>query len=356
VDAIVLRNPGRERRYQVNGVNVICIQKREHNEKRKSTYLIRLLTFLIRSAVVLSWEHVKNPYRLVHLHSIPDFEVFAAIIPKITGAKIILDIHDIVPELFLSKFGARANTTLFKLLLIVERASACFADHLIIANDIWLKRMISRSVPEKKCTTIMNYPVPEIFGGKRRTRGQDSRLIMLYPGTLSRHQGIDTAIKAIDIVKNELPELVFHIYGKGTDEDQLKGLARQLNLQGRVEFFSPLPLEKIAEVMANADFGVEPKLRESFSDEAFSTKILEFMYLGIPVIASNTTVHKYYVADDLVKYFNAGDPQDLADAIRTICNNKLMRQQLVEKSAKFIKEYSWDYRKKVYLDLVGITS
>jgi len=61
------------------------------------------------------------------------------------------------------------------------------------------------------------------------------------------------------------------------------------------------------------------------------------MYSGFPLIASNTTVHNITLADDLVKYFNAGDPQDLADAIRTICNNKLMRQQLVEKSAKFIQ-------------------
>ena len=80
------------------------IQHRERNERGRLSYISRLLLFFFRSAVFLSWRHLRNPYQLIHVHSVPDFEVFAALLPKLMGCKVILDIHDIVPEFYASKF------------------------------------------------------------------------------------------------------------------------------------------------------------------------------------------------------------------------------------------------------------
>src|SRR5262249_6369360 len=93
----------------VNGVTVHRIQRRDRNEKNKWTYASRLLRFFFHSSVFLTRLHHRVRYDLVHVHNPPDFLVFAAFYPKKTGAKIILDIHDIVPELFASKFSAATN-------------------------------------------------------------------------------------------------------------------------------------------------------------------------------------------------------------------------------------------------------
>ena len=95
VDVIALRRQGRLQRDVMNGVNVYRLQRRTVNEKGKFTYLVKLFLFFVRSMFFLTREHLRNRYDVIHVHSVPDFEVFAALIPKLLGAKIILDIHDI---------------------------------------------------------------------------------------------------------------------------------------------------------------------------------------------------------------------------------------------------------------------
>lgn len=352
VDAIALSQEGKPAFEKIKGVNVYRIQKRYFNEKGKFSYLFRLLKFLFLSAWFVTKKHLRQGYSLIHVHSIPDFEVFSTVIPKLTGAKIILDIHDIVPELFTSKFNTSSKSFLFKMLLLCEKVSFWFADYVIVANHIWYNRLITRSIKEGKCSVVMNYPDPNIFK-KKNIPKSESGFIMTYPGTLSRHQGITTVIDALNIIKDKIANFEFHIYGQGTDEEYLKEYVKERDLGSIVKFQGVVSIEKVSEIMEGADLGVEPKLGDGFSNEAFSTKILEFMLVDVPVIASDTAVHKYYIDETLVHYFKSGDPQKLAEAILLLYNNKELRQSYVEKSRKFIAENNWDVKKEIYLNLVN---
>ncbi len=138
VDVVALRSEGNDTKLEfINGVRVLRVQLRVVNEKSRAVLLHRLLLFFLRSMWVLSREQLRQRYDLVHIHSIPDFEVFAAWVPKITGSKLILDIHDIVPEYYASKFRISPQSLTFKLLVLVEHLSASFSDHVISANHIW---------------------------------------------------------------------------------------------------------------------------------------------------------------------------------------------------------------------------
>jgi glycosyltransferase involved in cell wall biosynthesis len=352
VDAVVLYKPGQEKHNSVKNVNVYRIQERRRDEKSKVTYFIRLFRFLIRSGLFLTKRYFTfKKYDLIHIHSIPDYEVFAAIVPKLLGAKIILDIHDIVPELFCTKFTTRTNSPIFKGLLLVERLSTAFADHVIIANHIWHERIVSRSVNKKKCSVIMNFPDNNIFGGIRKSRTDDD-FLMIYPGTLSRHQGLEMVIRVLGRIRGRVPRLKFNIYGNGTDENFLKNLTSDLGLTDIIRFHSSLPMEEVAIVMANSDMGIEPKLCNGFSEEAFSTKILEFMLMGVPVVASDTRVHKYYISDDYVKYFKAGDEDELAESIIIFYDNKETRDYFARRASQFVKNMCWNVRCKEYMDIV----
>lgn len=353
VDAVVLRKVGQEKQKCVGKVNVFRIQERVHNEKSKLTYFLRLFRFLFSSGLFLTRKQLsRQKYDLVHVHSVPDYEVFAAIVPKFLGAKVILDIHDIVPELFLAKFKAKQNSFIFRALLFMERLSTGFADHVIIANHIWYERIVERSVDKKKCSVIMNFPDTNIFGGKSRTRTDDD-FVMIYPGTLSRHQGIEMVINVLSRIRDTVPKLKFHIYGGGTDELFLKDMTQRLGLIDIVIFHESVPLEEIAEKMVNADMGIEPKRQTGFSDEAFSTKILEFMLLGVPVVASDTSVHKYYISDEHVKYFKAGDEGDLAESIILFYKDKDLRDAFASRAQKFVKNMCWNVRCNEYMNIIN---
>lgn len=351
VDVIALRDEKATEYEILKNVNVYRIQKRKINEKYKITYLYRLIVFLFKSSLFITGKQLKHPYDLIHVHSVPDFEVFAALIPKLQGGSIILDIHDIVPEFYASKFPGSKESFFFKALVKVEQLSIRFSDHVIISNHLWHKTLTSRSVNESKCTTVMNYPDEAIFYQRPRTR-QDNKFIMLYPGTLGWHQGLDIAVRAFALIKDKAPQAELHIYGRGPERDNLAALIAELNLNDKVFIQDPLPINEIAEVMGNADVGIVPKKNDPFGGEAFSTKILEFMSLGIPVIVSGTNIDRYYFDDSVVKFFVPDDVDDLAQSMLTLLQDKKMRDTFRDNALCFVENYRWSKKKNEYFNLV----
>jgi glycosyltransferase involved in cell wall biosynthesis len=351
VDVIALRSEGEPVRTVTKGVSVTGIQKRAYRESSPLSYLVRIVLFFLRATVLLSWRQLRFGYDLVHVHSVPDLLVFTAWLPKLLGAKVILDIHDILPEFYASKFGVPPESLIFKLLLLVEKMSIAFSDHVISANDLWYKKLVERSVVAGKATSLLNFPDRAVFRPRGRTRN-DGRFLMIYPGTLNRHQGLDIAITAFARIQDRIPKAEFHIYGRGPDLPALVDLVGRLSLGERVRFRGLLSLDEIARVMEQADLAVVPKRKDGFGDEAFSTKTLEFMALGVPVIVSDTSVDRYYFNNSVVRFFPAGDADGLAAAMLELAMDRAARESLIRAGTKFVETNCWDAKKSVYLDLV----
>lgn len=352
VDAIVLRRSGQPRSAVIQGVQVLRMQERQKNESGPLTYLVRLVKFFLVTAWVLTLRHLREPYDVVHVHSIPDFQVFATLIPRLLGARVILDIHDIVPEMYASKFRISPDSFAFRLLVLVERLSVRYSHHVIIANHIWHKRLIERSCPADHCTTILNYPDPAIFYPRPRPASTENEFVLFYPGSLSWHQGVDLIISALARLREQAPHIRLLIAGEGAEQDRLVALAKENNLSERVTVRSPVPLDQVAQIMASADLGVEPKRKHSFANEALSTKIPEFMAVGIPVLASDTRVHQLYFGNGTVQFFASDDVEELAAAILALSRDPDRRNALRERGLDFVRENNWDVKKHQYLDLV----
>lgn len=351
VDAVALRSNGDPPHEVIEGVNVHRIQRRVYNERSKFDYLSRLLQFLVRSFLFLAKASETKKYDVVHVHNIPDFEVFAALVPKLAGARVILDIHDILPEFYASKFGGRTRSLVFKTLVFLERISIRFADHVIISNHIWQDRLLSRSVENGKCSVIMNYPDPTIFYPRNHVKKED-RLLFIYAGTLNHHQGVDIAIRALARVRDRIPRFEFHVYGDGAERDHLQALTRNLQLEDRVFFKGRLPIDRVAEAMAHADIGIVPKRNDSFGGEAFSTKIWELMALGVPLLVSETRIDRHYFNDTIVNFFRPDDDEDLAENIATMVTRPEERERLASRASEYVKSKNWDAKKQEYFDLI----
>jgi glycosyltransferase involved in cell wall biosynthesis len=353
VDVIALRREAAPAFEVLDGVNVYRIQTRQRNERHWFDYMIRVARFMFVAAFVLSRKHLSKSYDIIHVHSVPDFLVFAALLAKASGAKIILDIHDILPEFFASKFGASKQSLKFKLLLLAEYLSVRFSNHVIIANDLWYERLVKRSAKADRCTTIVNYPDFEVFHPREQSKMVNEKFRITYPGTLNAHQGLDVAIHAVAKIKDEMPDLEFHIYGEGPAKTALIDLSTQLGLSHMVIFHEFLPCDRIAEVMALSDLSVVPKRASSaFGNEAMSTKIMEFMSLGVPVIVSRTKVDSYYHDDSRVRFFESENPLDLANAILILRRDPKLRQVLVTNASAYIQKNNWQQKKLLYLQLV----
>jgi glycosyltransferase involved in cell wall biosynthesis len=353
VDAIALQREGQAPFEVIQGVRVHRIQKRLIDERGPLTYLRKLLLFFFRSAWMLTVRHLKEPYDVIHVHSVPDFQVFATLIPRLTGSRVILDIHDIVPEFYASKFKVSEQSMVFRWLLLIEKLSIAYSDHVIISNHLWEEKLTKRSVRPEKCTAIINYPDPSIFTRRQQQRPRDnSDFVMCYPGTLNWHQGLDLAINAVALLRDKLPQLKFLIIGDGPDREKLKAMVREQHLEDRVDLRGFVPIEEVSDIMNTIDLGVVPKRKDSFGNEAFSTKIMEFMAMGVPVIASRTRIDQYYFNDSLVQFFESENTEDLACKIFELVHDAAKRHSLCAHASDFIALNNWDVRKNEYLNVV----
>ena len=175
---------------------------------------------------------------------------------------------------------------------------------------------------------------------------------MLFPGGLQWHQGVDIALRAFKIVTIRLPNAEFHIYGEGIMKPALIRLAHELGFNGHVCFFPPVSVNEVAHIMANADIGVVPKRADSFGNEAYSTKIMEFMSEGVPVVVSKTAIDMYYFNSSVVRFFESGDVQSLAEAIIDVLVETELRQTLIKNAYQYVSQNNWATKRKDYLNLI----
>jgi len=280
VDVFSLRKPGKPETETIGGVRVRRLQGRLFNEKSLFSYIWRIFLFLTRALYQVSIHDLSKKYDIVHIHSVPDFLVFSALLPRFRGTPIILDIRDILPEFYASKFGVSENSLGFRFLCLAERLCAKFASHVIIANHTWQERLLSRSVNPGGSTVVLNVPDRSIFTPSKKSKDVGDRFLILYHGTLNWHQGLDVAVRAFAKVKDLAPEAEFHIYGDGPATADLLLLIEQLQLENRVLLHERIPLREIPSVLETAKLGIVPKRKDNFGNEAFSTKILEFMAMA----------------------------------------------------------------------------
>jgi glycosyltransferase involved in cell wall biosynthesis len=352
VEVFALQRSGLPKQEILSDVHLFRLQPRELNEKGRLSYLGRILQFLFRAMFQVSARHLRQRYDFIHVHSVPDFLVFSAWLPRMFGTPVVLDIHDILPEFYNSKFGSRPDSLVFQFLQGIEKISGRFAGHVIVANHIWQERLLSRSIEAGKCTVVLNSPDRSIFHQDFSKSKTQQRITLLYPGSINWHQGLDLAIRSFGAIRDQAPNADFHIYGEGPLKQELLDLVNQLHLENRVFLHKPIALREMAQVIGNADLGIVPKRNDNFGNEAFSTKILEFMAMGVPVIVADTAVDKYYFDDSVVHFFKAGNEKDLSRRMLDLINDPERRHSQAERASEFVDRHDWTAKKHEYLELV----
>jgi glycosyltransferase involved in cell wall biosynthesis len=339
-----------------DGLNLYKIQSRLEAEKTLGGYVLGLSRFLVKSALLITRMNFSRRYDLIHVTSPPDFAVFTTIIPKLMGARIILDIHDIGPELFMRKLGVEENHPAIKAIKLQERVSAWYADHVITVTDIWRDRLISRKVPAEKCSVLLNVPDQNVFRFRgTRPRPGRKEFKLYYHGSLEEHFGVDTMIDAMPLIKEQIPEVVLHIYGakKGRMYHRLTEHVARHGMEEYVKFHDGVMFDALPGILADADIGMVPTKNSTFADEAVSMKSLEYLFLGIPVVISRTTAHSFYYDDSMVRFFEPCNSGDLADAVVELYRNREKMRLQVKNSSRFLERFGWERTGRIYSGIVS---
>jgi len=358
VDVVCAREREQVRRTRVNGsIRVTPILIPHGNSANAIEFILEYGLAFVCYFLVLSWLYLFRRYDVVHVHNMPDFLVFSALIPRIFGAKVILDIHDPVPEFYQSKFRAKEDSTLVQLLQLEERCSIWFANAVICANENFRDNIIERGTEPEKITVIRNFPDRKVYNREKFAAFKNDNLqkfVLVYPGTIAPRYGLDIAIRAIDIVKNSYPAIELRIIGpENAYKQALRELVASLRLGRWVNILPAVSMEEVPAALVNADAGIYPAFPDAHMDIAIPTKVLEFTIMGLPVIASRLKVIDQLFKNGKAFLFAAGDVDEFAKVIQQcLADRNQLREAVTINDANLLPEWQWDLEKAKYFSLL----
>lgn len=356
VDVLCLRSDKEIPFEVVDGVNIYRLPVRRDKSRGRAAQLLEYLSFFMLVVLRLLSLHPRRKYKTLQVHNLPDFLVFSTLIPKLGGARVILDLHDLMPEFFAGTYNKSMDSLPVRILKFQERISCQFADHVITVTDLWRNTLIERSAPAHKVSVVMNVANGDIFKSQpvKHTSNADQPFELFYHGTLSQHYGIDLILQAVSRLKDALPQLHLTIHGRGEYLQNLLDLAKELKLNGQVTFSTSLmPMTDLPAFISRADLAVVPYRRDVFTDGILPTKLMEYTALHVPAIAARTPAIEAYFHEDMVQYFPAEDVNALCDAIVYLYNHRERLQQISVASNQFNEKYSWENIARDYLGLVN---
>jgi glycosyltransferase involved in cell wall biosynthesis len=355
VDVICLRNHNEPATQVEEGIHIYRLPVHRNKQRGLGGQFLEYLAFFFLAFVRLTLLHFQRRYQVVQVHNLPDFLVFVALIPRLMGAAVILDLHDLMPEFSMSRFGDGWDSLPVRLVRLQERLSCRFAHHVITVTELWRESLVERGTPAAKCSVVMNVADDRIFHQRPPVEfPSNGTLHMIYHGNLTYRYGLDLALYAVAQASAQVPGLHLTIHGRGEFLADLKHLAAELNLEEIVNFSTHLmPMDELPHLLASADVGLVPYRRGPFADGILPTKLMEYAALGLPAIAARTPAIEAYFTEDMVDFFEAGDVNALADRIVRLSRDANHRAELAHNIHQFNKRYNWAAQRTEYLALVA---
>ncbi len=357
---VICRRHGSEPRHESTGR--VTIHRLALGEKRLRLFsqLFDYVAFALLAFLKVTRLHIQRRFDVVQVHNLPDFLVFSAIIPRLTGSRIILDIHDLMPEFYCSRFKKSLDSLPVRLVRWQELLSCRFAHHVITVTDLWKETLVRRGVPADKCFVVMNLAGPLHFeraapadGQREPVSGEIHKFRLIYHGTITPRYGVDLLLKALQLVRKEIPDISVRIHGHGDYMNAVRELATDLDLQEHVELTTDfLSAAALSELIRSVHVGVVPYRRDIFTDGILPTKLLEYVACGIPAIVARTEVVSRYFGEDAVEFFQSEDVEDLARHICRLYHDEDRRKELAVNSDRFNSVYNWPVQKHAYVRFV----
>lgn len=345
-----LREEGMPAVAMEHGVRVVRIQMPRYRGGRAAAYVGSYLRFMAEVSARLVAAHATKRFDLVHVHTMPDFMVFAGAIPRLFGARVVLDMHDLMPDLYALKFGLDRSGVLVKALKLTQDAATTFADGVICVHENQYDLLLRDGVPAHKLSIVMNAADPALFPPLPSVRSVegDGPIRVVYHGTVLHRYGVDLAVRALAKARLLEPRLVMQILGGGDFVESVEALARDLGLGPDVIEISGVrrPIDQVAALIRNAHIGIIPN-RDDNEDSVLPTKLLEYIAVGIPAIAARTRCISRFFDGNQVELVDVEDVDGMARAMVSLAQDQARREVLVKGGHEWEQEYGWDVNRKL---------
>jgi len=356
VDIIASRYSSRNDPDQHRNIKVYSIPV-SRNYRNGLGYIVNYIVSTIFFIIYASILYFKRRYKILHIHNMPDTLMLAALLPKLFGAKAILDIHDPMPNVFMSKYRQGSSSAIVRFFEVQEKISASLADEIITANPLFKDLLVKRGILAEKILVVNNIPNPQLFDRQQsgeETPGPTGKFTLIFPGTIAPRYCLDVAIRALPKLSNEIPNLRLTIIGKHTQHSEdLAALASDLNVTEYINFVPFLPADQISSEIAKADVGIYTALPDPHMSIAMPIKVLEYVTMGVPVVASRLPILEAFFDDTGILFFSPGNIDEFARHVLNLYRNPSLRKELTRNATTSLSDkYSWKDEFNRYLRLI----
>ena len=355
VDIICMRAPGQAKSETLRGVRVRRLPVQHFTGAGPRRILSEYLTFAALAALVLVPSALRRRYQVVHVHNPPDFLILAGLLPRLFGSRLILDIHDLSSHMFRSRFSGRAARYASWLLDVVELWATRVAHVVVTVHEPYRRELIAHGVQREKLMVVMNVIEPTEAGPTRhqyaRRRVEPGTFTVAYAGTIAPWYGVELIVDAVAIVASELSDARALILGGGDALDGVRARADAKGVASRVEFSGRwLQPNDLLQQLGLASCGVIPNLPTELNRFALSTKLFEYIELGLPAVVARLETLEAHFSDDEVTFFQPGDAASLAAALRWVATHPGAADAKAQRARdRVAREYSWAANRARYL-------
>jgi glycosyltransferase involved in cell wall biosynthesis len=356
VDVVSMRRDGEAARERVDGVSVIRLPVAHRRGTGFARVLAEYLLFTAAAAAVVAARAARRRYDVVHVHNPPDFLVVAALVPRLLGSRVVFDVHDRSPDMFAMRFPGAAGGAASAILERFERLATRVADAVVTVHEPYRRELVSRGTPPGKVTVIMNslderlLPVP----AQLPVAPAPGELRVVYHGTVTPPYGVHLLVDAVAEIAARGVDVRAEIIGEGDSVGELErrvaglGVADRIVLDGR-----HLPHRAVLERVRGASVGVVPNLPTPLNRFALSSKLFEYVVLGVPVVSAALPTICEHFDDSEVLFFRPGDARSLAAALLETAADPAAAATRARNARRRYAEYSWEVNSGRYRRLLA---
>lgn len=323
VNLIVADNNGNEIK---DNINIFDVGKSNNRKDR----IFNITKKILKKALEID-------VKVYHLHD-PELIPIGLKLKK-AGKKVIFDMHENTPKQIKNKsyIPYILRTPIALIYKLYERNLLIKFDFIIFAEESY---NIDYNFL-KNSEIILNMPdIDKLNKYKTFDRKENG---IFYIGRISNERGLDITYEALKILNKRNINFFMHYIGFFNEKD-----IKHMNNDNKIKFYGPLSLYEAMKYSLKSKVGLSILKPIDNYLYSYSTKIFEYMAIGLPVITSNFDLYRNIVEKNKSGIcVNPLDYYEVANAIEYIFKNPKEAKQMGENGRKLVeKKYNWKIEEK----------
>ncbi len=322
-----------------------------HRRSAPLRYVFEYLAFLI-AALPLSWFlSFRRSYSVVQVDTLPDILVFAALVGRWRGARVVLNMLEFTPEMVASRLSLAPTHPIVRFATWLETMATGVADHVIVPSVVCSRILQRRGVPPAKISVVPN--IVDMQPAAAGSSAEFGAPVLITHGSLIRRYGVQVAIRALADLRRDWTDLTLTVLGEGEYKPELVELARELGIADAVRFQDFLPWPDAMAEVRKSTLGLVPVIADGYGELMLPTKLFEYATHGIPVVSSRLPTIAEYFPPDAVAYCTPGDAPSLAAQVDMLLRDPARRRQQANRAGEVVTGLAWGRMSQRYLEALG---